>query len=52
MRVEHKSLDELTDKVVELYEKGKETQEIAELCSVQEYLVASILVQTKGVYFR
>lgn len=50
--MENKSLEELTDEVLELYEKGKETEEIADLCLIPEYLVASILVQTKGIYFR
>ncbi|MFY0516297.1 hypothetical protein ACOMCU_00505 [Lysinibacillus sp. UGB7] len=50
--MENKSLDEITNEVLKLYEKGKETQEIAKLCSIPEYLVESILIQIKGIYFR
>lgn len=50
--MENKSLDELTDEVLKLYDEGKDLKEIAKLCSTSEALVASILVQTRDIYFR
>lgn len=50
--MENKSLDEITDEVLKLYEEGKATQEIAKMCAIPEYLVQSILIQTKDIIFR
>lgn len=51
-RMENKSLDEITDEILKLYDEGKDLKDIAKLCLTSEALVASILVQTRDVYFR
>lgn len=50
--MENKSLDEITDEILKLYEGGKATKEIAKMCTIPEYLVQLILIQTKDIFFR
>lgn len=46
------TLDELTDVVLKRYDEGVEVEQIATSLNVAQYLIASILISQRDVYFR